>query len=118
MALGVVIASAGAGAIVHPPVIQALILAAGWRVACLVHGLVIVAVGVPAVARFVREPPRRTLRTRSGNPGTAVGRALRSRIFWTLLVVAFGMTLAVNGVVVHLSALLIDRGLSGARQLP
>src|SRR4029450_4260554 len=92
-----------------PPVIQALIRAAGWRVACLVHGLVIVAVGVPAVARFVREPHRHTLRTHSGNPGTAVGCALRSRIFWTLLVVAFRVTLALTVVVVSLSALLIDR---------
>jgi MFS family permease len=96
MALGAVIASAGVGAIVHPPVMQALIRAAGWRVACLVYGLVIVAVGVPAVARFVREPHRHMLGTHSGNPGTAVGCTLRSRIFWTLLVVAFGMTLALN----------------------
>jgi MFS family permease len=115
MALGAVIASAGVGAIVHPPVMQALIRAAGWRVACLVYGLVIVAVGVPAVARFVREPHRHMLGTHSGNPGTAVGCTLRSRIFWTLLVVAFGMTLALNGVVVHLSALLIDRGLSASQ---
>jgi MFS family permease len=111
IALGAVIASAGAGAIVHPPLIQALIRAAGWRGACLVHGLVIVAVGVPAVARFVREPHRHTLRTSSVNPGTPVGCALRSRIFWTLLVVVFGMNLALTGVMVHLSALLIDRGM-------
>jgi MFS family permease len=115
MALGAVIASAGAGAIVHPPAMQALIRAAGWRGACLVLGLVIVAVGVPAVARFVREPGRHARRTHAGPPATAVSRALRSRIFWTLLVVVFGMTLALNGVVVHLSALLMDRGLPASQ---
>jgi MFS family permease len=114
MALGAVIASAGAGAIVHPLVIQALIRAAGWRGACLVHGLVIVAVGVPVVARFVREPHGHFLRTHSGHPGM-VSSALRSRIFWTLLVVVFGMTLALNGVVVHLPALLVDRGLPASQ---
>jgi MFS family permease len=114
MALGAVIASAGAGAIVHPLVIQALIRAAGWRGACLVHGLVIVAVGVPVVARFVCEPHGHFLRTHSGHPGM-VSSALRSRIFWTLLVVVFGMTLALNGVVVHLPALLVDRGLPASQ---
>ena len=103
------------GAIVHPLVIQALIRAAGWRGACLVHGLVIVAVGVPVVARFVREPHGHFLRTHSGHPGMAVSSALRSRIFWTLLVVVFGMTLALNGVVVHLPALLVDRGLPASQ---
>lgn len=113
-ALGAVIASAGAGAVVHPPVIGALIPAAGWRGACLVYGLVMIAVGVPAVARWVREPRRHTLRGRTGSPGTAVSRALRSRIFWTLLLVVFGMTLALNAVIVHLPALLTDRGLAAS----
>jgi MFS family permease len=117
MALGAVIASAGAGAIVHPVLIHALIRAAGWRGACLVHGLVIVAVAVPAVARFVREPHEPTLRSPSGNPGTLLGCALRSRIFWTLLVVVFGMNLALTGVIVHLSALLIDRGMPASQAI-
>ena len=66
------------------------------------------------VARFVREPHGHFLRTHSGHPGM-VSSALRSRIFWTLLVVVFGMTLALNGVVVHLPALLVDRGLPASQ---
>jgi len=39
-----------------------------------------------------------------------VFQALRSRLFWTLVVVVFGGTIATNGALVHLVALLSDRG--------
>lgn len=110
-ALAVMVASAGLGAIVHPPVIETLMGSTGWRGACLVLGVVTLAVGVPTVARFVREPREDEKRAHAGIPGASIGLALRSRIFWTLLVVVFGTTLATNSVIVHLSALLIDRGL-------
>ena len=41
--------------------------------------------------------------------------AVRSRIFWALIVVVFGSTLAMNGALVHLSALLTDRGIAAER---
>ncbi len=42
-------------------------------------------------------------------------RALASRVFWILIAVVFGSTLALTGVVVHLSALLTDRGLPASQ---
>ena len=36
------------------------------------------------------------------------------RLFWTLIVVVFGSTIAMNGAIVHLSALLTDRGVPAA----
>jgi MFS family permease len=76
-----------------------------------VFGLIVVGAGAPIVARFVRDADRRDAHASGGVPWRLVRDALRSRVYWTLLFVVFGTTLALNGVVVHLSALLIDRGL-------
>ena len=115
VALAVVMASAAVGSIAHPPVASALIGLVGWRTAYLLLGLVGVAVGVPIVIHTVRE--RVDAPTHQGAPtgGVTVREALRSRAFWILILVVFGSTLALNGVVVHLSALLTDRGHSPAR---
>jgi MFS family permease len=135
-AMALVIACIGLGAITHPLLTQTLTRAFGWRTACTGLALVIAVIGVPTVSRFVREP--RTLGT-PGTPGTPVTpatpgtpgtlgtpgtpgtlgtqfmHALRSRVYWTLIVVVFGSTLSMNGVVVHLSALLSDRGLAASQ---
>jgi MFS family permease len=42
--------------------------------------------------------------------GALVRTALRTRIFWTLILVVFGATLATSGALVHIVALLADRG--------
>jgi MFS family permease len=114
VALGVVMASAAVASITHPPMASALIGLVGWRTAYLLLGLAGVAVGVPIVIRTVRE---RAEAPRQGAPtgGATVREALGSRVFWILILVVFGSTLALNGVVVHLSALLTDRGLSSGR---
>ena len=114
IALATVIASMGVGAIVHPAAAQALIRSNGWRSACAILALVVVAVGVPIVARFVREPESRVSALGLGSSTTAFADALRSRIYWTLLLVVFGSTIAMNGVVVHLSAMLTDRGIAAS----
>jgi nitrate/nitrite transporter NarK len=114
-ALAGMIASAGVGAIIHPPAFQALILTAGWRRGCLIWGLVMLVAGVPAVARFVREPQAQRVRAAASMHPISISHALRTRMFWTLLVVMFGTTLALTGVVVHLSALLVDRGVPAGR---
>ena len=112
IAMAVVIASIGAGAIVHPPVVQNLIRAAGWRTACVALSCAILVIGVPFVARWVRERPMVDVAARHPSDAIPFGGALQSRIFWTLFVVVFGSTIALNGVVVHLAALLTDRGIA------
>lgn len=115
MALALVMAGGAVGAMVHPPVAQALIRLAGWRGAYLALGGLILTIGLPVVLRFVRE---RTA-DRAGAPlsvsGTSVQEALKSRAFWILIFVVFGSTVASNGTMVHLSALLTDRGVSVSR---
>jgi len=114
-ALAVMMASTAVGAIVYPPLAAALIRLLGWRNACLTLGVVSLVVGVPIVARFVRERAATAAHERQSAGGVTVRDALRSRAFWILITVVFGSTLALNGVIVHLSALLTDRGVSSSR---
>jgi MFS family permease len=112
MALAVMIASSGAGGMVFPPVAQALIDLVGWRSAYLAVGIVSPVLGLPMIVWFVRERATGAPESRHADARSALERAMRSRILWTLLVVVFGTTMAVNATMVHLSALLTDRGVS------
>ena len=119
LALGLVMSGGALGGMLHPPAAQALIRLFGWRTAYLVLGGVIFVAGVPIVGLFVRE----CAATRAGTgaallepvAGATVAEALRSRVFWILVIVVFGSTLASNGAIVHLSALLTDRGVAAGR---
>ena len=77
-------------------------------------GCAVIAIGLPIVLKFVREPPG-VVRAASSGGGASTGEALRSRVFWTLLIVVFGGSLPISGMVVHLGALLTDRGESPER---
>jgi MFS family permease len=114
LALAVIFASAGVGGIVHPAVGHALIGAFGWRTTCFTLGCVVLLIGLPIVTRFVREPER-VSRTGATHERGVLGRALRSRIFWTLIAVVLGTTVPMSGVIVHLAALLTDRDVPTGR---
>ena len=111
-ALAIVIAGGAVGAIAHPPAIDALIGMAGWRTACLIMGAVLLGVGVPLVALFVRERQARAGAVPAAVSGATTSEAVRSRKFWTLIVVIGGAAVAFNGVVVHIVSLLTDRGVA------
>ncbi len=117
VALAVVMAGAAVGSMVHPPAASELIGLLGWRGACLLLGTTTLLVGVPIVVRTVREHATTPAHegVRSAGDGVTVFRALASRVVWILIAVVFGSTLALTGVVVHLPALLTDRGLPASR---
>jgi len=112
LALALVMSGGAIGAIVLPPLAAALIRSAGWRAAYLALGGMALAIGLPAVALFIREGPAAAAAPGERAPGASVGEAMRSRVFWILVVVLFCSSIAQNGAVTHLSALLTDRGLS------
>jgi predicted MFS family arabinose efflux permease len=115
MALAIVLGGAAAASMAHPPALDALIQSIGWQRACRVIGAAVLAVGLPIVASVVRE---RDAPARTAPPAMAdatISTALRSWIFWVLIVVVAGSALAFNGIVVHIVALLTDRGVSTAR---
>jgi MFS family permease len=111
-ALGVVLACAGLGGVAYPLVATELVAAIGWRRTCTVMGTVAATLALPLAALGVRE--RSTVHAASPVTGGGVGVALRAPLFWIMLAVVFGSTLALNGVSVHLLALLTDRGLPPA----
>jgi MFS family permease len=104
------------GAMILPPIAQRLIDALGWRRAALAIGVAILAIGLPTVLAFVRERPgSRTVDGRQNATGASVGEGLRDYRFWILVVVLFCISIAQNGSVTHLSALLTDRGIDPDR---
>lgn len=114
-ALAVVMSGGAVGAIVLPPAAEALIQAFGWRLACAALGALVLVVGVPIVARFIRERPVEPS-AHTVLDGVSVRQGVTSRVFWILIIVLFAQSTAQNGALTHLSALLTDRGLpaSGA----
>jgi MFS family permease len=114
-ALAVVMSGGAIGAIVLPPAAEALIETVGWRRACLVLGAMVLVVGIPIVARFIRERPA-DRGAATVLCGVSIREGVTSRVFWILVVVLFAQSIAQNGALTHMSALLTDRGVpaSGA----
>jgi MFS family permease len=115
IAIAVVISGSAVATIVQPPATQALIEVVGWRSAYVVIGVSILAIACPVLALFVRERQAHTSFAPQSSPGASLAHGLRSRVFWTLVVVFFASAVATSGVVVHLVALLTDRGVTPGR---
>jgi predicted MFS family arabinose efflux permease len=113
MALAVVMAGTGIGSMVLPPLAQALISNVGWRGAYLVLGGMVLLAGLPLTALFLRRRVQEVaVRTASSS---SVADALRTRIFWILVGTLFLSSIAANGAITHLAALLTDRGIKPAQ---
>jgi predicted MFS family arabinose efflux permease len=107
-------AGVGVGSIVFPPMAQRIIDEYGWRSAYLVLGLLVFALGVPLTVLFVRERPVAVSGSAASSSGMTVRAGLQSRAFWLLVATLFLSSIAVNGAITHLSAILTDRGLRAA----
>jgi MFS family permease len=110
--LAIVMAGGAVGAMVLPPVAEILIARYGWRQACVILGVMVLVVGPPAAARFVRQRPAASPRAATRADGASVRDGLRSRAFWILVAVLFGSSIAQNGAITHMAALLSDRGVT------
>lgn len=116
-AFAVLMTGGAVGAALWPPLAELLIERFGWRGAYALLGGLILAIGLPVVAAFVRERPGfRGGSDRVATIGSSAPEALRSRAFWILVAALFLASLGQNAVITHLSALLTDRGIpaSGA----
>jgi predicted MFS family arabinose efflux permease len=112
MALALVMSGGAVGAMVLPPFGQALIDRYGWRTACVILGGMVLLIGLPTVVRFIRERPAPRSGAAATAEGASLGEGLRSRVFWISVTVLFFSSIAQNGAITHLSALLTDRGVS------
>jgi MFS family permease len=113
MAFAVMLAGGGVGAMLLPPLTQALISNFGWRTAYAGVGCLAFVIGFPLAALFARERPATALlELDSVKTGASVRQAIGGRIFWILMVTVFLYSIGVNGSIAHLAALLTDRGVS------
>jgi MFS family permease len=111
-ALAILMSGGAVGAMVLPPIAERLIAAYGWRRACLLLGGMVLVIGIPIATRFIRERPTPDRAAGLEREGATVRDGLRSYIFWILVAVLFGSSIAQNGAIAHVSALLTDRGVS------
>jgi MFS family permease len=114
VAFAVLMSAAAVGGIVHPVAAEALIARAGWRAAYLILGGLALVLGLPTILRFVKERPSAGGADTAGEIGVPARQAFRSRAFWVLVGLFFGGTLVSNGAMVHLAALLSDRGVAAS----
>lgn len=122
LAMGVVMAGVGIGGLITSGIGSAIV-AFGWRETAAVIGLGVWLFGLP-LALLMRHRPEqyglvpdggamvgRVVRAEA-QPNLAPRAVLRTRSFW-LLAVIFGLrNMTTGGVIVHLPALLVDRGYS------
>ena len=112
LALGVLLASAALAGVVVPPAAQAVTSRSGWRAAFALAGVSIVVIAVPILAVFVREREvQPSPRPGSGDPAPARA-AFRTVRYWTLLLMIFAGAATNGGLVAHVVAHLVDRGIA------
>jgi MFS family permease len=116
MAFAVMLAGGGVGAMLLPPITQALISGYGWRTAYASVGVIAFVTGFPLAAIFVRErragEANYALNTESIEHGCSVGEAVSTRMFWILMITVCLYSIGVNGAIAHLAPVLTDRGVS------
>jgi MFS family permease len=113
MALAFVMAGAGLGSMILPVLAQTIISRAGWRAAYLALGGLALALGLPLAWRYIHERspvPHDSPIAHCSGPTWQQG--FRSSPFLIIVAVLFVNSVAMNGTVTHLVALLTDRGIS------
>jgi MFS family permease len=113
LALAMVMAGAGLGSMILPFVAQTIIGRAGWRAAYFSLGALALVIGLPMTWRFIHE---RAPGHHDSNPTLHTGptwqQGLRAYPFWIIIAVLVVNSVAMNGTVTHLVALLTDRGIT------
>ena len=114
MALALVMAGTGVGAVVLPFLAQSLVAGAGWRTAYLALGALVFVQGLPFGWRYLRERKRpQHPASVSARSGATWQQGLRSMPFWIIVAVLFVGSVTMNGAVTQMVALLTDRGIGG-----
>src|SRR5262249_23765795 len=102
----------GVGNFITPPICYWLISNYGWRGGRIGMGLLVILVAVPAVYFFIKEPPKRALRTAFAHEGMSGWEGVQTPTFWTLLVITFLTGGATVGVTANLVPMLRDNGIA------
>jgi MFS family permease len=113
MAFAFIMAGAGLGSMILPVFAQAIISRAGWRAAYFSLGGLALVVGLPLSWCYIHDRPRVD---QGSSPSTLTGltwqQGLKSIQFWIIVAVLFASSVAMNGAITQLVALLTDRGMT------
>ena len=123
-ALAVMMLGIGIGATVMPSVIQRVIAEFGWRAAYALYGVIMLLISLPVVAAVLKDDPAEigllpdgvpsgsTLIRKTPVEGLSWREARATGTFWLMVTAYFLLGASVHACVIHLSAMLTDRGLS------
>jgi MFS family permease len=126
LAMGVVFTASGLGGLFFSPVANHIITEYGWRNGYLALGLLIGVFCVPCAAFVMRKSPAEVGELPDGakadasatavveEKGFSVGQAVKSPVFWLLVVMIFLIDAQAMGIQQHLPAYLTDRGRSAS----
>ncbi len=118
---GIVVAGAGIGGLIEPPLVSRLISACGWRTAYIILGIIIMLVVILA-AQFLKRAPNQMgqlshAENKEEKPGEGFGaqgfslkEAVYTRQFWLVLGILFCFGYSLFSVVVHIVPHAIDLG--------
>jgi MFS family permease len=114
LAIGIAMSGIGIGTALVPQFAQWMIGALGWRAAYVGLGLAITMVALPSVLLLLREPTGDPTTNTAGDsaPGLRLSEAIRIRNFWYIAIAVLLVSMAVNGALVHVVPLLVERGWS------
>lgn len=123
LALGLMMFGVGASAIIMPSLMQRLITAFGWRAVYNLYGAAVLAIAVPMLVLFLRErpetmglfpdgdkAPRSIVQANHSDRGLAWSEVRSGRAFWYMLSAFFLAMAGLQGCLVHLPSMLVDRG--------
>ncbi len=113
LAIGIAMSGVGIGTAFVPLLVQWLINSFGWRAAYVGLGTLIFLLAVPIAATAIPDGPHKPALTRNGASvatGMSIRAAIGSRVFWCLALAVFLASLTINGSLVHVVPMLIDRG--------
>ena len=113
LAFGIMLCGTGIVAIFAPATVNHLIASYGWRFAYRMLALTLVVVGLPTTLALLRDRGDQAGASAS-LAGSSLPEALKSSVFWRLAVAFFLISMVVGGLIVHLPAMLVDRGYSAA----
>jgi MFS family permease len=115
LAIGLMILGIGLGAMLMPSLAQHLIARFGWHVAYSVFGGAVLLIALPTEMFLLRTRPEKLgFSPDGGNAprGLSAKTAWRSGTFWLLVCAFFLVSASVQGCVIHMVAMLADRGVS------
>jgi len=114
VAFSILLGGGAVGAMVLPPIAEALIRATGWRASFAILGACGLFIGLPC-GWFVVERSRAIRSAAAPSSGVSVRDGVRSRVFWIIVAELFLISVSQNGAVTHLAALLTDRGVAAGK---